>query len=117
MPIINYVNQFLEGVLRGIEFIYKEPGVNRPLRANEDNPHDNLNNTIYRNQINKVANAIKELIDSNWNQPGQNTEMIVKESCKPISGSRKNYKYNNFSRISNCVGADNSWLPLYSKTV
>ena len=26
----------LGGVLRCIEFIYKEPGVNRPLRANED---------------------------------------------------------------------------------
>lgn len=48
--------------LRGVEFIYKGPGVNRPLRSNEENPHDNLNHTIYRNQINKVANAIKEII-------------------------------------------------------
>ena len=48
--------------LRGIEFIYKEPGVNRPLRSNEENPHNNLNNTTYRNQVNKVANAIKEII-------------------------------------------------------
>jgi hypothetical protein len=54
----------LGGVLRGIEFIYKESGVNRPLRSNEDNPHDNLNHTIYRNQINKVALAIKEIIRS-----------------------------------------------------
>ncbi len=52
----------LGGVLRGVEFIYKEPGVNRPLRSNEENPHDNLNRTIYRNQVNKVANAIKEII-------------------------------------------------------
>jgi len=52
------------GFLRGIEFIYKEPGVNRPLRSNEDNPHDNLNHTIYRNQINKVALAIKEIISA-----------------------------------------------------
>jgi len=52
----------LEGVVRGVEFIYKEPGVNRPLRSNEDNPLDNLNHTIYRNQINKVANAIREVI-------------------------------------------------------
>ena len=48
--------------LRGVEFIYKESGVNRPLRSNEENPHDNLNHTIYRNQINKVANAVKEVI-------------------------------------------------------
>ena len=50
------------GFLRGIEFIYKEPGVNRPLRSNEENPHDNLYHTIFRNQVNKVANAIKEII-------------------------------------------------------
>jgi len=52
------------GFLRGIDFIYKEPGVNRPLRSHEDNPHDNLNHTIYRNQINKVALAIKELLSA-----------------------------------------------------
>ncbi|MBE0678470.1 MAG: tetratricopeptide repeat protein, partial [Bacteroidales bacterium] len=51
----------LGGVLRGIEFIYKEPGVNRPLTPNDDE-NKNLNKTKYRNQINKVANAIKEII-------------------------------------------------------
>ena len=50
------------GFLRGVEFIYQEPGVNRPLRGNEDRPNDNLNRTFYRNQINKVANAVKEII-------------------------------------------------------
>jgi predicted esterase len=54
----------LGGVLRGVDFIYKEPGVNRPLRSNEDNPHDNLNHTNYRNQINKVALAVKDIIES-----------------------------------------------------
>ena len=54
----------LGGVFRGVDFIYSEPGVNRPLRSNEDNPHANLNNTIYRNQINKVALAVREIIGS-----------------------------------------------------
>jgi TolB-like protein/Flp pilus assembly protein TadD len=49
-------------VLRGVDFVYKSPGVNRPLRANEDHPQDNLNKTYYRDQVNKVANAIKEII-------------------------------------------------------
>jgi hypothetical protein len=49
------------GVLRGVEFIYKSPGVNRPLRFSEDKLQDNVNKTIYRDQINKVANAIKEI--------------------------------------------------------
>jgi tetratricopeptide (TPR) repeat protein len=51
------------GVLRGIDFIYKSAGVNRPLRSKEDNPQDNLNRTFYRDQINKVALAIKDIIE------------------------------------------------------
>jgi tetratricopeptide (TPR) repeat protein len=47
--------------LRGVEFIYKEPGVNRPLKAH-DNEKTNINKTIYRNQINRVANAVQEII-------------------------------------------------------
>ncbi len=54
----------LGSVLRSIEFIYKSAGVNRPLRANEDHPQDNLNKTYYRDQVNKIANAIKEIIGS-----------------------------------------------------
>ncbi len=49
------------GILRPIEFIYKEPGVSRPLKLN-DSKADNLNKTDYRNQVNKVANAIKEML-------------------------------------------------------
>ena len=52
----------LGGVLRSIEFVYKSAGVNRPLRSTEDHPQDNLAKTYYRNQINKVANAVKEII-------------------------------------------------------
>jgi tetratricopeptide (TPR) repeat protein len=54
----------MEGVFRPVDFIYKSAGVNRPLRANEDHPHDNLNKIYYRDQINKVANAIEEIISS-----------------------------------------------------
>jgi TolB-like protein len=50
------------GFLRSIEFIYKSSGVNRPLRANEEHPQDNLNKTYYRDQINKSAHAVKEII-------------------------------------------------------
>jgi tetratricopeptide (TPR) repeat protein len=52
----------LGGHFRGIEFIYKESGVNRPLSSSEPHPDSNLNKTIYKNQINKVANASKEII-------------------------------------------------------
>jgi len=58
---IKECESILGGVLRGVEFIYKEPGVNRPLTPDDDE-NKNLNKTKYRNQINKVANAIKEII-------------------------------------------------------
>jgi TolB-like protein len=51
----------LGGVLRGMEFIYKEPGANKPLTADDDEKK-NLYKTKYRIQINKVALAIKEII-------------------------------------------------------
>ena len=52
----------LKGKLRPIEFIFKSTGVNRPLRAHEDEPKENQNHTFYRDQINKVANAISDVI-------------------------------------------------------
>jgi hypothetical protein len=48
-------------VLRPVDFIYKSPGVNRPLRVAEDNAASNQNKTFYRDQINKVANSIRRL--------------------------------------------------------
>lgn len=50
-------------MLRSIEFIYESAGVNRPLTLS-DNPEKNLNKTYYRDQINKVANAVKEIIST-----------------------------------------------------
>jgi tetratricopeptide (TPR) repeat protein len=47
--------------LRSIDFIYSSAGVNRPLKP-DDNPDKNLNRTFYRDQINKVANAVKDVI-------------------------------------------------------
>jgi tetratricopeptide (TPR) repeat protein len=61
---IKLCESVLGSVLRGIDFVYKSPGVNRPLRPNEDRPQDNLNKTYYRDQINKVANGVKEIISS-----------------------------------------------------
>jgi TolB-like protein len=52
----------LGGYLRGVDFIYKSPGINRPLRSTEEKPLDNLNRTIYRDQINKITLAVREII-------------------------------------------------------
>ncbi|OFY61379.1 MAG: hypothetical protein A2X04_15545 [Bacteroidetes bacterium GWF2_41_9] len=55
------IEKELRGVLRAIEFIYKEQGVNRPLTP-KDSEEKNSNKTNYRNQVNKVANVIDEII-------------------------------------------------------
>ena len=49
-------------IIRAVDFIYREPGVNRPLKQ-ADNRSDNQNKTDYWNQINKVANAVNELMN------------------------------------------------------
>jgi tetratricopeptide (TPR) repeat protein/TolB-like protein len=50
-------------VLRALDFVFKtSTGVSRPLKTNEDHPHDNLNKTFFSDQINKVAHAIKEIV-------------------------------------------------------
>jgi TolB-like protein len=78
----------LGSVLRGIEFIYKEAGVDKPL-TQDDDEKKNLNNTKYRIQIVKVAHAIKEIISA-IKQPKKPTEettekpVIEKPSKPPI---------------------------------
>src|SRR5664280_1117310 len=66
-------------VLRAMDFVFKtSSGVNRPLQSNEDRPNDNLNKTFYRDQINKVGNAIKEIILSLKKEPDENVQSIEK---------------------------------------
>ena len=67
---IQLCQSILDGVLRGIEFIYKEIGVNRSLSPKDDD-RKNLNGTIYRNQINKVALALKEAISGLKGEPAK----------------------------------------------
>jgi tetratricopeptide (TPR) repeat protein len=79
---IKFCETVLGVVLRGVEFIYSEPGVNRPLKPDDDEKM-NLNKTKYRNQINKVGNAIQEIISGLMIEPVtpanesiQNTEQV-----------------------------------------
>ncbi len=51
----------LSGALRSIDFIYRDAGVNRPLRPVDDDLAGS-GGILYRNQINKLANAIKEIV-------------------------------------------------------
>jgi tetratricopeptide (TPR) repeat protein len=64
------------GALRAIDFIFKSPGVNRPLRSREDHPQDNQNKTFYRDQVNKVANSVKDLIHSVRSSPSNKASIV-----------------------------------------
>jgi serine/threonine-protein kinase len=90
---INSCESALGGFLRGVEFIYKEPGVNKPLTADDDEKK-NLNKTKYRIQINKTANAIKEVITA-IGQHDHKPEMVSEENSKQISVHRKNSRTKN----------------------
>jgi TolB-like protein len=74
---IKLCESVLGGVLRGIELIYKESGFNRPIKPDDDEKI-NLNKTKYRNQITKVALAIRDIISA-IAHPAQKTEGILKE--------------------------------------
>jgi TolB-like protein len=80
----------LGGVLRSIEFIYREAGVNRPLKPYDD-AKENLNRTNYRNQVNKVANSVKEIITA-IKKPNQQDRGISREVSKPKPESPKKLK-------------------------
>jgi tetratricopeptide (TPR) repeat protein len=68
------------GVMRTLDFVFKTAsGVNRPLKSKEDHPGDNLNKTYYQDQINKVALAIKEIIQGMKTEPIQ----VIKEKGLP----------------------------------
>ena len=90
-PDIKLCESVLGGVLRSVDFIYKSAGVNRPLLSKEENPQDNLNHTNYRDQINKVANSIKEIITS-IGENEQKSGEVSKEVSEPVFIPRKSYK-------------------------
>ena len=74
----------LSGGLRSIDFIYREQGVNRPLHPTDDDKHDNAQKPMYRNQINKLANAIKDIISGiKLNQQGSRPG--VSENYQPVA--------------------------------
>jgi dienelactone hydrolase len=52
------------GALRPVDFIYKETGVNRQLRAIDDRIIKSPGHALYRDQINKVALAIRDIMES-----------------------------------------------------
>jgi TolB-like protein len=64
------------GAIRSIDFNYLSSGVNRPLLPKEEKPHENLNHANYRDQINKLGNALKDLISAMVLNSGNNDPVV-----------------------------------------
>ena len=74
------------GVLRAIEFIYKSGGINRPLNSKDDEVRA-TGKILYHDQVNKLANAVKEIITALKNPVAQTPRTTINEqpSTKPKS--------------------------------
>jgi TolB-like protein/Tfp pilus assembly protein PilF len=94
----------IRGVLRPVDFIYKEPGVNRPLRLADDRSL-NLEKTEYKNQVNKIANAIFEIIrglrTDDKLKPGQPHVQLNPIAKDALINSTKSIVVLPFENISN----------------
>jgi hypothetical protein len=77
----------LRSAIRSIDFIFKSPGVNRPLTST-DKRDENTNKTFYRDQVNKVANAIKEIISAIIHAGNSTHEPSKKSNDQPLFQQR-----------------------------
>lgn len=56
------IESVLQGPLRAIDFTYKTAGVNRPMLPKDDETIKGSGQATYRDQVNKTANAINDLL-------------------------------------------------------
>lgn len=73
--------------LRSIDFTFRAAGVNRPLRK-DDKRSENINNLSYHDQLNKLANAIKEIIAAIKNPGRTSTASEVITSKAEIASDK-----------------------------
>lgn len=91
---IKLLERELSGVMRSIDFIYQSQGVNRSLRPEDDQLLDNVNQTNYRNQINKVANAVKDLLKGIKTQSvSQSASFSIEKLSEPPPSLKKQSVY------------------------
>lgn len=82
------IEKEIGGVLRAIEFIHKSAGVNRPLTSLDDQVRES-GKVLYRDQVNKVANSIKEIVVSVKPSNKTLTAKIEDKIVHPTKSTRK----------------------------
>jgi len=80
----------INGVLRAIEFIYKSGGVNRPLNSKDDEVRTH-GKILYRDQVNKVANAVKEIVQT-MKSPVSKAPIKGNQESSQGNGIKKNFR-------------------------
>lgn len=75
------------GPLRAIDFTYQSAGVNRPLRPKDDETAKGGSQNVYRDQVNKTANAIKEIIAGIHGRESAMAKVGKSESKNTIASS------------------------------
>jgi len=86
---ISLFESTIGSVLRPIDFVYKEIGVNRQLRAKDDDIKKSPGHVLYRDQINKVALAIREIIQGMKSDLSGEIENKRKVEAKEVRGKQK----------------------------
>ena len=71
------------GPLRSIDFVFRSRGVNRPLTPS-DKREDTSSKVLFKDQINQVANAIRDIIMAMELSPRE-TKVISQEWNKPVN--------------------------------
>ena len=82
------IEKEIGGVLRAIEFVHRSAGVNRSLTLLDDQVRES-GKILYRDQVNKVANAIKEIITSIKPSNKSLAEKIESKAVHPTKSTRK----------------------------
>lgn len=85
--------------LRAIDFTFRASGVNRPLRK-DDKRNENINHLSYHDQLNKLANAVKEIIAAIRN-PGRAAEaeqIVLSKAAIPPEKSLAVLPFSNLSQ-------------------
>ncbi len=97
-------------VLRPVDFVFRSSGVNRPLMR-EDVRGENQSKTIYRDQINKVANAIEEILTSTVEVNPKNDGAPITFSGTPAPPNRAGWLLNELKQ-RNVISAGITYVVL-----
>jgi len=83
--------------LRAISFIFKTPGVNRPLTPS-DSRSENINKALYRDQINKTANVVEGILSALQSKNEKSSDKSDLIETPQIRSEQKHFSWSELIR-------------------